>query len=141
MCIFQDRGWIAPFELDGHRWPSVEHYFQAYKRRYTDPEWFRGFTIRADGKYISVEEAKKRGRNLVADPTAFKHARMKIVMRRALRAKFNANWECKVCLSLTTPAELLYTNGKGYLVPFTDLMHVRSEIWGLYPQGELARST
>jgi ribA/ribD-fused uncharacterized protein len=89
--------WIAPFEVDGVRWASVEHYYQANKS--DDPEqvaWVR--------KAQSAGEAKRRGQRV---RLRFDWERVKDkVMLTALRAKFAQNADVREVLVGTGEAAL-----------------------------------
>jgi predicted NAD-dependent protein-ADP-ribosyltransferase YbiA (DUF1768 family) len=55
--------WVSPFTLDGHRWNTVEHYFQAKKlalghtRRFEDTDLFPLFCLDATPETVAPEFA------------------------------------------------------------------------------------
>lgn len=88
----------APFELDGERWATAEHYYQAQKT--TDPaeqEKIRGTRSAAD--------ARRTGRKvpLRGDWNTYRDA----VMARALRAKFAQHEESRRVLLSTKRRRLI----------------------------------
>lgn len=89
-----------PFTLDGKRWPTSEHYFQAQK--------FVGTAhvaaIRAARSPMEAATmGRDRGRPLRRDWEKVKDD----VMRRAVRAKFDAHEELRALLLSTGEAELV----------------------------------
>lgn len=90
----------TPFELDGRRWPTVEHYFQAMKAG--DPAERERVASAS-----SPMQAKQLGRRvrLVEDWTVLRDA----VMLRALRAKF-AQHEPSRAMLLRTGRRPLHEN-------------------------------
>ena len=146
--------WNAPFTLDGHRWLSVEHYYQANKFFKKNPEFYLLFTMDANkkSKYYEpssilsriahdVELATYAGRKLgidgkkvilrpeevVIDPDFFngRHAK---VLEDATFAKFTQNDDLATILLLTNNAKLInYHHTKEPSVS-VHLMRVRSKL-------------
>ncbi len=94
-----------PIELEGKRWPTSEHYFQAQKFVATDPAW--SVAIRkANTPGIAARMGRDRKRPLRRDWESVKDQ----VMREALAAKFEQHPEL---------AELLLSTGDEPLVEHT----------------------
>ena len=149
--------WNAPFTLDGHRWLSVEHYYQANKFFKKNPEFYLLFTMDANkkSKYYEpssilsriahdVELATYAGRKLgmtkidgkkvilrpeevVIDPDFFNGRHAK-VLEDATFAKFTQNDDLATILLLTNNAKLInYHHTKEPSVS-VHLMRVRSKL-------------
>jgi hypothetical protein len=149
--------WNAPFTLDGHRWLSVEHYYQANKFFKKHPEFYLLFTMDANkkSKYYEpssvlsriahdVELATYAGRKLgttkidgkkvvlrpeevVIDPDFFNGRHAK-VLEDATYAKFTQNDDLANILLLTNNAKLInYHHTKEPSVS-VHLMRVRSKL-------------
>jgi len=149
--------WNAPFTLDGHRWLSVEHYYQANKFLKKNPEFYLLFTMDANkkSKYYEpssilsriahdVELATYAGRKLgttkidgkkvmlrseevVIDPDFFNGRHAK-VLEDATYAKFTQNDDLSNILLLTNNAKLInYHHTKEPSVS-VHLMRVRSKL-------------
>ena len=57
-----DNNYTAPFELDGHKWKTVEHYYQANKFKNTNKEYYLLFSQDSNSKISEdVELAKAAG--------------------------------------------------------------------------------
>ena len=149
--------WNAPFTLDGHRWLSVEHYYQANKFFKKNPEFYLLFTMDANkkSKYYEpssilsriahdVELATYAGRKqgttkvdgkkvmlrpeeVVIDPDFFNGRHAK-VLEDATFAKFTQNDDLANILLLTNNAKLInYHHTKEPSVS-VHLMRVRSKL-------------
>jgi predicted NAD-dependent protein-ADP-ribosyltransferase YbiA (DUF1768 family) len=110
-----DDQWIAPFELDGYHWQTVEHYFQANKfKKFTDIYYL--FTLESnsaickdpllanhagsdDGK---INRRKFRPNHITIDKKFDTISRS--VLMNAQYAKFSQNKELKKILQLTRDA-------------------------------------
>lgn len=138
-----DNAWIAPFELDDHRWNSVEHYYQASKFKENNPHFYLKFALDANPKedmardpFVAKEAGSKSGKykgqrlrptEIKIDPN-FYNGRHKVILKKALLAKFNQQPELKQTL-LATKSALLHQFIKGSdPKPYEELMEVRKEL-------------
>lgn len=135
--------WIAPFNLDGHTWNSVEHYYQASKFKENNPDFYLRFAIdvhpedpiaqdpavakAAGGKTGKLKGKQIRPKEVVIDPNFF-GGRHTEEMERAMRAKFSQNPELKQVLLLTKKAKLVHFQRGSPPVVFDHLMRVRQEL-------------
>jgi hypothetical protein len=121
-----------PIDLDGKRWPTSEHYFQAHK--------FAGIdyaeAIRIEKSPLAA--AKMRRSRVHPVRSDWEDARVEI-MRRAVRSKFEQYAELKSLLLATGAAEIIeHTendsywgdggNGSGKNLLGVILMQVREEL-------------
>jgi len=92
---------FAPFaiDLDGKRWPTTEHYYQAQK--FTDPE-LQSRIRQAEKPVIAKNLADKHRDRMRADWDAIKDA----VMYRAVRRKFELHAELRDLLLATGDEEI-----------------------------------
>jgi len=149
--------WCDPFTLDGHRWLSVEHYYQANKFLKRSPEFYLLFTMDANkkSKYYDetsilsrisqdVDLAKVAGKKIpnttidgkkvslrpddVDIDTEFFNGRNTRVLEDGTMAKFNQNDELAKILLMTNNAKLInYVFSKPPTVSI-HLMRVRSKL-------------
>lgn len=92
----------APFVLDGVRWPTSEHYYQAAKFASTDPEW-----AEAIRKARTASDAARMGRNRQHTMVAnWNSGERDAAMRRAVVAKFEQNAALRTALFETGDAIL-----------------------------------
>jgi len=119
-----DNMWIQPFVMDGHKWNSVEHYYQAAKFKGT-PEFYLSFAEESGtdlskdpekAKAASSTKGKLKGEqirpiNVQKDPEYKKYKERN--MNEALYAKFSQNEDLKALLRETKKAKLMnYKKGK-----------------------------
>ena len=140
-----DDSWITPFQLDGHRWSSVEHYYQAAQFKKGYPDFYLQFSLDSDtdiSKDVSLAKAagSKSGKykERVLRPKNIKFDAdfqegiipMRNVEERsaALEAKFTQNMDLRKILAETKKAKLVHFVRS--LPPVIDdsIMKVRSNI-------------
>jgi len=92
----------APFDLDGHRWMTSEHYYQAQKFAVTDPDW--SSKVRTTK---TAREAKALGSSKTHIISPIWNMERDDVMLRALRAKFSQNPNARAVL-LSTGTDILH---------------------------------
>ena len=147
--------WKAEFKLDGHRWASVEHYYQAAKFKRNNKDFYIKFSLDSPDSSIAKdpEMAKAAGgqsgkfkgdqvrdKHIIVDPDFFsgsagsaslgtaKYTRGELEMEAAMRAKFTQNSDLKALLLATKKAKLERANhGKPGTV-LKHLMLVRREL-------------
>lgn len=135
--------WEAPFELDGHRWTSVEHYYQASKFKENNPQFYLTFTLDANpegelskdpalakaagGKTGKFKDKLLRDKAVKIDPNFF-GGRHKEVMKKAQMAKFSQNSDLKAMLLATKDAKLQHFSRGSPPVVFYGLIDVRNQL-------------
>ena len=123
----------APFDLDGLRWPSVEHFFQAAKFAHLDEAYWRSFAVGGvvgdkDGAAAKSAGGRK-GRPLTDGQRAAWETRKHEVMKRALTAKYTQNEEHRAILLCTWPAQLTHRPLRARHTQIeTGLMEVRAAL-------------
>jgi len=119
-----DDSWITPFQLDGHRWSSVEHYYQASQFKKGYPDFYLQFSLDSDtdiSKDIAIARAagSKSGKykDRIVRPKNVKFdsdfQQEELSVRKleerdaALEAKFTQNMDLKKILAETKKAKLV----------------------------------
>ena len=146
--------WTAPFTLDGKRWNSVEHYYQASKFKKEHPGFYAAFSLDGEKEAKALLPAFENNAKLSTDPliakgmgsrtgnVGGKRARPKDIkmdadfnsrkddeMEKAMFAKFSQNPELQHMLLLTAKAKLEHIVGRGAPpIIFYDLMRVRKRL-------------
>lgn len=128
-----DDSYPIEFELDGHKWQSVLHYYQASKYRKTHPDYYLQFSLDSKSE-VSKDPllAKEKGSlnkqdsNVSIDPD-FYASRSLSERNDALEQKF-AIKEFKKILKLTHPAKLIQYKKKQE--PYIDnaIMKIRKSL-------------
>lgn len=136
-----DNEYESPFELDGHKWKTVEHYYQAAKFKNTNKEFYLLFSLDSGSKISTdVELANSAGsktgkhkgdllrsKDIKIDPDFF-GGNDDLALEKALFAKFSQNNEMKQLLINTQNAKLLHYR-KGAEADISNLlMMVRNKI-------------
>jgi predicted NAD-dependent protein-ADP-ribosyltransferase YbiA (DUF1768 family) len=149
--------WCQPFTLDGHRWLSVEHYYQGNKFLKTFPEFYLLFTMDANkkSKYydetsilsrisndvelatvagkknptttIDGKKVSLRPSSVAIDPDFF-NGRHSRVLEDGTMAKFSQNDDLDKVLLMTNNAKLINYSHTKHTTPSMHIMHVRSKL-------------
>jgi hypothetical protein len=142
--------WIGPFTLDGHRWNTVEHYFQAQKlyiaigperslrdipeKTFEESELFRLFCFDGLNPYSTASEdgsaAQKRRKWYYLTPHELMlwDSRKEEVMAKAQFAKFSQNPTLKAILLATGHAELWHGAARQPAARMFSLERVRAAL-------------
>jgi len=125
-----DNLWIAPFTLDGHKWQSVEHYYQGAKYKRDNKEIYLQFSLES-GSALSKDPVlardnviKKVAKKTIKIDEDFRKRSSK-ELEVALAAKFNQNPELKTLLRETQKAKLQHFIRGTPAQVSTELMQVR----------------
>lgn len=141
--------WSAEFTLDGHKWLSVEHYYQGSKFKKNNKDFYIQFSLDSPDSSIAKDAAlakaaggktgKYKGelvrpKNVKIDPDFFmtlsgsKYKRGEIDMENAMREKFTQNPDFKKLLLATKNAKLEHIKQGEPAEVFNNLMRVRREL-------------
>jgi hypothetical protein len=132
--------WIAEFDLDGHRWSSVEHYYQGSKFKKENPEYYLQFSLDsgselskdagmakgAGGKTGKVDGKIFRPKNVKIDADFFTNGHDNKEMYDAQFAKFTQNVDLLRVLLLTKDAKLMHFSRGSPPVFFENLVNIRN---------------
>lgn len=125
--------YISPFQIDGKRWNSVEHYFHANKFKTKDSEYYLKFSLDHPDSAFKEDPAlaKKAGRKLKLNNEEKQHwERVKSgVMKKAQLEKYRTDPNARKTLLLTKDAKLMHYLGRGQgVVEFTETMEIRRDL-------------
>jgi len=131
--------WESEFDLDGHKWLSVEHVYQGSKFKKSAPQYYLQFSLdsgseiskspslaKAAGNSGKFEGKQLRPKNIVMD-SDFSN-RQKQVLKESLMAKFSQNEELKRLLLLTKKAKLTHFIQGNPPETSNELMEIRYEL-------------
>ena len=130
--------WTQEFELDGHKWQSVEHYYQASKFKRNNPEFYLQFSLdsgsdlskdallakAAGGKSGKYKGKEIRPKSVTIDEDFFS-GRNKTEMEYAMKGKFEQNNDLGRLLKATKKAKLNHFSRGSPPIVFEELMKVR----------------
>ena len=129
----------APFTLDGHRWASVEHYYQGAKFKKQHPDYYVKFSLdypsdlsqkvdiaRSQGSKDGKRHRDKKYAGITIDPD-FYGGRNLEERALAIEAKFEQNEDLKQILIMTTPAKLMNFIRRSNLELNEPLMSIRKK--------------
>ena len=142
----------SPFKLDGHKWASVEHYYQGSKFKKGFPDFYQQFSLDSDSDIskdvvLAKHAGSKKGtltlkgkppkilrpKSIVIDPD-FYGERSKKEREMAVRSKFAQNEDLKQLLLNTKTAKLIQFIPRNE--PETDIiiMKIRKELSSNNPE-------
>ena len=127
-------------KLDGLTWLSVEHYYQANKFKIGNPEFYKLFAMESNSDISKEPELAKaagsktgkkgtqqlRDKKILMDKEFDKNSR--VIMEKAMYAKFTQHEELKKLLLETKNAKLVHFVRASPPQVFEDLMNVRKMI-------------
>jgi len=129
----------GPFMLDGLKWNSVEHYYQASKFKKNNPDFYRSFALDSGselskdpmmakaygGKTGKYKGKIVRPKNIILDEDFFS-GRGEKEMFDAQLAKFTQNENMRNMLLATKDAQLMHTVSRSTKsIPFDNLVYFR----------------
>ena len=134
---------IAPFTLDGHRWNSVEHYYQGSKFKKDNPEFYLTFSLDSGselsndpvwaksygGKTGKFRGKQVRSKKIKMDADFFgENGRASKEMEAAQMAKYSQNEEARRILLETKDAKLVHYSRGNPPIVFNDSMRIRKQL-------------
>ena len=132
----------TPFELDGHKWQSVETFYQGSKFKKTHPKFYLKFALDSGSEIAKNEAMAKaaggktgkfkgvllRPKTIKMDPDFFSSGRAKTAMKEGQTAKYTQNELARKILLATKDAKLQhYSRGQPPIV-FTETMEIRDDL-------------
>ena len=135
--------WVGSFELDGHQWNSVEHFYHASKFKQTNPEFYLQFSLDVGKGELSKDPAMAKGaggktgkfkgkqirpKEVTMDADFFTSKRNELEMERGQQAKYEQNPIAKRVLLSTGNAKLQHFVRGSPPIVFYDTMRVREKI-------------
>jgi predicted NAD-dependent protein-ADP-ribosyltransferase YbiA (DUF1768 family) len=134
---------IAPFELDGHKWNSVEHYYQGSKFKKSHHEFYLQFSDDSNtdlskdpvlakahgGKTGKFKGKQVRPKEIIMDTDFFGGEKRGVKeMEAAQMAKYTQNDEARRVLLETKDAKLQHYSRGSPAIVFEDSMRIRKQL-------------
>lgn len=119
--------WVAPMDIDGHQWQSVEHFYQASKYIKGHPEIYYQFTLDSRSELGQSSERARKFNDFEPDMD-FSGKYGKEVLARALEAKFTQHSNLREMLLATHNATLKEYIPKSPPRPSLELMKLRNNL-------------
>jgi predicted NAD-dependent protein-ADP-ribosyltransferase YbiA (DUF1768 family) len=135
--------YMVPFELDEHKWNSVEHYYQGSKFKKSHPEFYLTFSADSNsdlskdpvlakaygGKTGKFKGKIVRPKEIKMDTDFFDaEGRGEKEMEAAQMAKYSQNEEVKKVLLATKDAKLVHYSRGSPPIVFNDSMRIRKRL-------------
>jgi predicted NAD-dependent protein-ADP-ribosyltransferase YbiA (DUF1768 family) len=119
--------WVAPIDVDGYQWQTVEHYYQASKYIKGHPEIYYQFTLDSRSELGKTVERAKNFSDFEPDMD-FAGKYGKEVLVKGLEAKFTQHPEMRKLLLATLDASLREYKVKSPPRLSVELMSVRKNL-------------
>ena len=97
--------WVAPIDIDGHQWQTVEHFYQASKYVKGHPEIYYQFTLDSRSELGQSAERARKFADFEPD-MEFSGKYGKEVLAKGLEAKFTQHPDLRAMLVATHTATL-----------------------------------
>lgn len=118
----------AHFTLDGRKWASVEHYYNAAKFKKGHPDYYYSFSLDSDSDISKKPvEKEKRNNSLRIDPDFYSERNLE-EKKKAIEAKFTQHEELHNLLIKTAPAKLVHFKRGNSPETDIELMEVRKKM-------------
>jgi len=118
----------APFTLDGRKWASVEHYYNAAKYKKGHPDYYYSFSLDSDSDISKKPlEKGKKSSSMRIDPDFYSERNLE-EKKKAIEAKFSQHEELRNLLVQTSPAKLVHFQRGNSPEPDVELMEVRQKL-------------
>jgi predicted NAD-dependent protein-ADP-ribosyltransferase YbiA (DUF1768 family) len=119
--------WVAPIDLDGHQWNSVEHYYQGSKYKQSNPEIYYQFTLDSRSELGKSTERAKKFKDVEPD-LEFAGKLGKEILYRGLEAKFTQHPHLRDVLLATKDATLQSYKPRTEPTKTIELMRLRKNL-------------
>ena len=119
--------WIAPIDIDGHQWQSVEHYYQGSKYAKGHPQIYYQFTLDSQSQLGKIVEKAKNFKDVEPD-MSFAGKSGERILEKGLEAKFTQHPELGKALLLTKNALLKQYIPKSPPKISSSLMKIRNNL-------------